>query len=173
MDKLQGFTPDADTTQPGILTDCTNFIPYEKGMKGAPSLVTPSSVPALAAACNGSAIVTKLDDSRRVFAGTTTALYELSGGSWTAVTRGTGAYTGGSDTRWSFAQFGDATLAADLTDTIQRSNGSGAFADIATAPKAKIIFSVGAFVMALNTVDGTYGTSPDRWWCCASSDDTS
>ncbi|MDE2098897.1 MAG: hypothetical protein KGL39_16710 [Patescibacteria group bacterium] len=60
-----------------------------------------------------------------------------------------------------------------MADTIQRSNGSGAFADIATAPKAKIIFSVGAFVMALNTSDGTYGTSPDRWWCCASYDETS
>jgi hypothetical protein len=173
MDKLIGFAPDAEPTTPGVLTDCANFIPYEQGMKAAPSGTTPTNVPALAAACNGAAVVTKLDDSRRTFAGSATALYELSGGSWSAVTRGTGAYTGGSDTRWSFAQFGDATLAANLSDTIQRSNGSGAFADVATAPKAKIIFSVGAFVMALNTVDGIYGTSPDRWWCCASYDDTS
>lgn len=173
MDKLLGFTPDADPTTPGVVTSCTNFIPYEQGMKGAPTATTPASVPALAAACNGAAVVTKLDDTRRVFAGSTTALYELSAGSWTARTRGTGAYTGGTDTRWSFAQFGDVSLASDLTDVIQRSNGSGAFADIATAPKAKVIFSVGAFVMALNTVDGTYGASPDRWWCCAASDETS
>lgn len=171
MQKLIGFAPDVDTTQPGVVVDCENFIPYEKGMKACPSLTTPSSVPALAAACSGIVVATKLDDSRRVIAGTATKLYELSSGSWSDVSRA-GNYTGGSDTRWSFAQFGDATLASTLSDTIQRSTGS-AFADIATAPKAKIIFSVGAFVMALNTIDGTYGTSPDRWWCCASFDETS
>lgn len=171
MDKLLGFTPDADPTTPGVVTACTNFIPYEQGMKGSPSAATPSNVPALAAACKGAAVITKLDDTRRIIAGTTTNLYELISGSWADKTRGT-AYTGSSDSRWSIAQFGDATLAANLADVIQRSNGSGAFADVATAPKAKIIFSVGAFVMALNTVDGTYGTTPDRWWCCAANDDT-
>jgi hypothetical protein len=90
---------------------------------------------------------------------------------WTDVS--TGSYTGGTDTRWSFAQFGNTTLASDLTDTIQRSPGSGIFAPIATAPKARIIFTVGSFVMALNTVDGTFGTSQNRWWCCASFDETS
>jgi len=172
MDKLLGFTPDAEATTPGILTACTNLIPYENGMKGAPSAATPGSTPALAAACLGAVVVTKLDDTRRIIAGTGTKLYELLSGAWSDKTRGTGDYTGGSDTRWSFAQFGDSTLAADLTDTIQRSTG-GAFSDISGAPKAKIIFSVGLFVMALNTVDGTYGTCPNRWWCCASGDETS
>lgn len=171
MDKILGFLPDADPTLAGVLTDCTNLIPYEKGMQGAPSATVPTGVPVLAAACIGASLITKLDDTRRLFAGTTTKLYELSGGTWVDVARAS-PYTGGVDTRWSFAQFGDATLAANLADVIQRSNGSGAFADVATAPKAKIIFSVGAFVMALNTVDGTYGTSPDRWWCSAQSNDT-
>jgi hypothetical protein len=170
MQKLLGFLPDVDPTTPGVVTSCTNFIPWESGMKGAPTGVTPSDVPALAAACIGAAVVTKLDDTRRIFAGTTTKLYELSSGSW--VDRSGSAYNGGVDTRWSYAQFGDSTLAANLADTIQRST-SGAFADIATAPKAKIIFSVGSFVMALNTSDTTYGVQPDRWWCCASYDDTS
>lgn len=174
MDKLLGFAPDADPVTPGVLTSCTNFIPYEQGMKGAPTGLTPASTPALAAACVGGVVVTKLDDTRRIIAGSATKLYELSAGSWTDQTRTVGGnYTGGSDTRWSFAQFGDATLASNLTDTIQRSNGSGAFANIATAPKAKIIFPIGSFVMALNTVDGTYGTSQDRWWCCAYGDETS
>lgn len=173
MDKILGFSPDADPTVPGVIVECSNFIPYENGMKAAPTGATPSGVPALAAGCRGAAVITKLDDTRRIFAGTTTKLYELSGGAWSDVSRSAGgAYTGGTDTRWSIAQYGDATLAANLTDTIQRSNGSGLFADISGAPKAKIIFSVGAFVMALNTVDGTYGTSQDRWWCSASFDDT-
>lgn len=170
MDKLLGFTPDADPTSPGVITSCTNFIPYEQGMKGAPTNVIPLSTPALAAACLGATVITKLDDTRRIFAGTTTKLYELSGGAW--VDRSGSVYGGGSDTRWSYAQFGDTTLAANLANKIQRSPGSGAFADIATAPQAKIIFPVGGFVMALNTVDGTYGTTPNRWWCCALYDET-
>lgn len=171
MDKLAGFAPDADPTLPGVLVNVTNVIPFDFGVQGAPVGTTPSGVPALAAACIGGSVITKLDDTRRIFAGTTTKLYELSGGSWTDVS--TGSYTGGADTRWSFAQFGNATIASNLADTIQRSNSTGAFTSIATAPKAKIVFTVGAFVMALNTIDGTYGTSQDRWWCSAASDDTS
>lgn len=171
MDKIIGFLPDTDPTRPGAIMVCDNLVPTVNGMSGAPSPVTPIGVPALADECRNAVIVTKLDDSRRVFAGAQTKLYELVAGSWTDVSRAA-VYTGGAENRWSFAQFGNSTLAANLTDTIQRST-TGAFADVATAPKAKIIFTVGAFVMALNTVDGTYGTTPNRWWCCASYDDTS
>ncbi len=170
MDKLLGFSPDLDPTTPGVVTACVNFIPYEAGMAGAPSASTPTSTPALAAACVGGVVITKLDDTRRIIAGAATKLYELSGGVWTDVSRA-GNYTGGADTRWSFTQFGNATIASNLTDTMQRS-ASGSFADIATAPKAKIVFSVGSFVMALNTSDATYGVSQNRWWCCATFDET-
>jgi hypothetical protein len=167
VDKLVGFAPDADATTPGVLTSVTNLIPWEQGMKGAPTGVTPSGVPALASTCIGAAVVTKLDGSRRVFAGTTTKLYELTGSSW--VDSG-GTYTGGSDARWSIAQFGDSTLASNLQDSIQRSSGAS-FSAIAGAPKAKIIFSVGTQIMALNTNDGT--SKPDGWHCCATYDETS
>lgn len=170
MDQLLGFTPDSETTVAGILTDCTNLIPYEGGMKGAPVGVSSDSIPVLAAKCLGAAVITKLDDTRRIFAGTATKLYEYNASAWVDVSGA--VYTSGVDTRWTFAQFGDATLAANLSDTIQRSNGSGAFASIAGAPKAKIIYSVGAFIMALNTDDGTYGVSTDRWWCSASFNDS-
>ena len=167
MNKLLGFVPDADPTTPGVLTSVTNLIPYENGMKGAPTGSTPSGVPALASACLGGVVVTKLDDTRRILAGTQTKLYELSGGSWSDVS--TGSYTGGTDSRWSITQFGNDTVAANLSDTIQRSTGS-TFAPVGYAVKAKIVFSVGAFVMALNTSDATYGVSQDRWWCCAAYD---
>lgn len=169
MMPVLGFAPDADPTTPGITTDCTNLIPYINGMEGAPSASTPVGVPALASVCQGSAVVSKLDDTRRVFAGAQTKIYELVAGAWVDRSRA-GVYTGSGDSVWSFAQFGDATLAANKADTIQRST-SGAFADIATAPKAKILFSVGAFVMALNTNDGA--EKPDGWHCCAAYDDTS
>lgn len=168
MDKLLGFLPDADPTTPGVITDCINFVPYRNGMMGAPTGQTPTDVPALAAQCRGAAVVTKLDATRRIFAGTQTKLYELSAGSWSDVSKA-GSYVGGTDSRWSITQFGDTTVAANGVEAIQ-STSSGSFASIATAPIAEIVFSVGAFVMALNTIDGTYGTQQDRWWCCGSYD---
>lgn len=169
MVPIIGFAPDADLTTPGLISECSNLVPYLNGMAGAPEPATPSNTPALAAACIGAAVVSKLDDTRRIIAGTTTKLYELSAGAWVDRSR-VGNYSGGVDTRWSITQFGDATLAANRTEAIQRSTG-GAFADIATAPKAQIIFTVGAFVMALNVNDGS--EKPDGWHCCAAFDDTS
>jgi len=163
MIPIAGFAPDADPVTPGILTDCENLIPTLKGMAGLGSAQTPTGVPALAAACKGAVIATKLDGTRRTFAGTATDIYELSGGSWTSRI---GSLTGGTDTQYSFAQFGDATLAANDADAIMRST-STTFSAIVGAPVAKIIFSVGAFVMALNT-----DTSVDQWHCCAAYDDT-
>lgn len=142
-------------------------------MRGAPTGETPSSVPALAAECQGVAVVANLDDTRRIVAGTATKLYELLAGVWTDLSK-VGDYSGGTDTRWQFSQFGNTTLASNLANVIQRSTGSGVdFADIATAPRAMVLFTVGSFVMAFNTVDGTYGTQPDRWWCSATYDETS
>lgn len=109
-----------------------------------------------------------LSGTTRLIAGTASNLYEAGSPSWTSVASG---LTLGSDDRWSFAQFGDASLAATITAKIKRST-SGAFSEIASAPKAKVIESVLGFVMALNTEDATYGTSPDRWWCSAYGDDT-
>lgn len=169
MIPLLGFAPDSDVTTPGVITDCENFIPYRNGMEGGPSATTPSEVPALSAECLGAAVVTLLNGTRRVIAGTAETLQELSGGSWSDVTRSVGgAYGAGADARWAFAQFGDATLAANINDPIQRST-SGAFADISGAPNAEIIFPVGSQVMALNVNDGA--VKPDGWHCSAINDD--
>jgi len=172
MNPIQGFTPDAPTTTPGILLDCTNLIPYESGMRAAPGAASYSS--ALAASCRGGATLTKIAGTRRVFAGTSTKIYELSGTSWTSVARA-GDYTLGATTEWSFTQFGDTSVASNIDTEIQ-SSSSGAFANIATAPKAKIVEAVyssgGGFVMAFNSIDGTYGTQEDRWWCSGLNDVT-
>ena len=165
MFPLVGFAPDADQTTPGVLSDCQNLIPSLIGMEGAPEPVAQAGIPPLPAACRGTAVVYKLDNTRRIFAATTAGIYELVAGAWTNRSR-VGGYSGSADARWSFAQFGDTTLMANGAQKIQRST-SGAFADIATAPIAQVIFSVGSFVMALNT-DG----STDGWHCCAAFDDT-
>lgn len=168
MTPLMGFAPDMETPTPGVLVDCVNFIPYESGMESAPSAVTPLDVPALAAECLGAASVSKIDGTKRVFAGTTTKLYELTGGAW--ADRSAGTYSGGADTRWSFAQFGDSTIAANKADAMQVSNSSTFAAVGGSSPKAEIVFSVNAFVMALNVNDGA--DKPDGWHCCAIFDAT-
>jgi hypothetical protein len=166
--QLLGFAPDAPQETPGVITECSALIPFEKGFKAAPTTTDPG-VDALAATCRGAAVLLKLDASRRLFAGTQTKLYELSGTSWTDVSAA-GNYTGSTENRWSFAQFGNVSLSSNLTEAIQYSNGSGAFAAISGAPKAKIIFTVSGFVMALYYDDGTLTT--DGWFCSGYQDYT-
>jgi hypothetical protein len=168
MTPLLGFAPDADLMTPGLLADCTNLVPTLKGMAGGPSAVAPAGASGLTDPCQGAAVVTKLDGTRRILAGTQDGIYELLSGAWVDQS-GVGGYNGGATSRWSIAQFGDAALMANRADPIQRST-SGAFADIAGAPRAEVVFSVGAFVMALNVNDGA--EKPDGWHCCAAYDDT-
>jgi len=165
MTPIHGFAPDLEAPTAGVLVDCENLIPYQAGMEGAPSAVTPSNVPVLASDCRGAIVTTKLDGTRRTIAGTATSLYELSSGTWTDVSGAT--YSGSTESRWSFTQFGDDTIASNKDNTIQISS-AGAFADIAGAPKAEIVYSVGTFVMALNVNDGA--EKVDGWHCCASFD---
>jgi hypothetical protein len=168
MQPILGFAPDADQTTPGILSDCSNLVPALIGMEGGPALITPSGVPVLPNACRGAAVIYKLDNTRRVFAATSTAIYELVSGAWLDRSRA-GLYVGSSETQWSVTQFGDSTLLANGAAKIQRST-DGAFADVASAPIAQVVFSVGSFVMALNTNDGA--VKPDGWHCSAVFDDT-
>jgi hypothetical protein len=151
---MLGFNPAAPSNTPGIVTLCDNFIPYDSGMEASPS-ATDVGASALAAVCTGAFSGSKLDGTTRVFAGTGTKLYELSGTSWTDRSVGGGSYTSGSE--WMFCQFGDITLASNGIETIQASSAT-AFVAL-TAPKAVIIDSVvtgaGGFVFAANTDTAT------------------
>lgn len=157
---LIGFSPDVEPTTPGAMLDMSNIIPYEAGMKAAPS-ATGVGVGALAAECHGSAVIRGLSSSSRMFAGTTTNLYELSGTTWTSQASG---FSLGTDDRWAFAAFGDTSLAICPSVGLQRST-STTFSAVAGAPKAKCIVSSKGFVVLFSTNEATYGDSPDRWWC--------
>lgn len=172
MTPLLGFTPDVDPATPGVIVEATNVIPHAAGMRGAPTAVAVADVPALIAECRNAAVTTLLAGTRRVIAGTATKLYELSGGAWVDRSRAA-SYALGTDERWSIAQFGNDTLACNKSTVIQRSPGAGAFADVATAPKAIALACAAGFVLAVNTNEATYGDSSDRWWCCAQNDATS
>ena len=169
---LKGFSPDKHPTTPGVLVSVTNMVPTIRGMKGGPSAQTPSGISgALAATCQGAASLRKLDESVRTFAGTGTALFEISGGVWADITRVSGgAYSLGADVRWRFAQFGNVSLAVAKSDVLQASTSSN-FANL-TAPKAGGVEVVGQFVFLWDTNEATFGDSPNRWWCSAKGDYT-
>lgn len=179
---LAGWVPDADASQPGVILDCQQLVPSLRGMKAAASAVN-SSLPALAGAALGSALCIKLDGTARVFAGTTSALYEAASTSWTDRTRATGgSYTASSERRWRFAQFGDTTIAVQKADWPQFST-TGAFANIVTggtkyAPKARLVETAQGFVVLADVDDTgaglgtTFADGPNRWWCSAQLDYT-
>lgn len=173
MNRFLGWAPDIDPTTPGVITDCVQLVPTERGMKSAPSAVAVSGIGALADECKGAAVLQKVAGTRRTFAGTANKLYELSSTTWSDVSSVT--YTGSTESRWCFAQFGDLAIATNDSDQIQYSTAT-TFAALAEAPKARIVVSVPNFVVALNTNDAagsaTYGDQPDRWWCCAFQDPT-
>ena len=146
------------------MVSVTNMIPTLKGYKGAPTS-SATSVSALAAACQGSVTIVKLDGtSIRTFAGTSSHLYEISGTSWVDRSRG-GNYSIGAG-KWRYCQFGDATIAANKANLLQATT-SGSFADVASSPQANCMDVAQGFVMLGDTTEATYGDSPDRWWCSA------
>jgi hypothetical protein len=174
--KFIGYAPDLDPTTPGVITNCGAFIPSLKGMEGAPSPVS-AGYTVLPSACVGAATLTKLDETKRTFAGTISKIFELASDTWTD--RSGSTYQAAVDSRWRFAQFGNISLAANKGNIIQSSTSS-VFANVGAAvPKAGDIETVGQFVFAFNTNDqgnllggGAGVDDPDRWWCCAKGDST-
>lgn len=154
------FAPDIDPTTPGVITACENLVPTVRGYKGGPSGVD-VGLNALAAAAVSAVGVTKLDATSRFIVGTATKLYEKNGTAWTDVSGA--AYSASASIPWRFAQFGNTTLAVNKQDVLQQSV-TGAFAAVATAPKAAAMCVVNGFVMLANTNDGV-NNDVDRWWC--------
>lgn len=162
IQKFAGYAPDADPSTPGVVVDLDMMEPSFRGYKSAPSAVS-TELTALASACVGSALITKLDGSKRLFAGTATHIYEASSGAWTD--RSGSTYAAASDARWTFAQFGDVTIAQNGVDEPQTST-TGAFSATTTIPIAKLQETVSGFLMCANITDASYAFS-DAWWCSA------
>lgn len=169
--------PDADPTVQGVITDLTNMVPTIRGSYvGAPAGAD-VGLSALAAAAVGSAVTAKLDGTLRLFAGTTTALYEKSGTSWNDVSRvaPAPAYGASASNPWRFAQFGNSSLAVNKVDQLQSISSGSDFANL-NAPSASVMCVNKGFVILADTNNGgsgtTYGDSPDRWYCSAYMDET-
>lgn len=163
---LLGFMPDVDQSTPGAIVDCDQIVPSVRGIRSAPG-VNSTGLPATSATVTGAAVIAKLDGSTRLFAGSSAKIEEAtSATAWTDQSA-SGGYTGTEP--WRFAQFGDVTLATNKSQPIQYST-TASFATVSGAPSAAIIETVNNFVFALDTVDGTFGTHPDGWWCSALND---
>jgi len=167
---FQGFTPSIDPTIPGAVIDCVNMVPTMRGMRGA-STPTPYGNPALGKPATGAAICELLSGAYRMFAGTATDLWEIVGNANNNVSATAGAYKGGGNP-WRFAQFGNASLAVNGADLLQQSISAGNFSAVANSPVASIVEVVQGFVFLFNTVDPTYGTNPNGWWCSGLYDQT-
>jgi hypothetical protein len=165
MVPLIGFVPDLPQTTLGAMVSCVGIIPSSTGFQTAPSGVDVVGVGPLAAPCRGGAIGSKTDGERRIFAGTQTKLYEYVGAAWVDRSKA-GDYVGSPDSRWSFAQFGNFSIAANGVEPIQASE-TLAYASIAGAPIAKIVCTAANFVLAFNT-----STAADQWACSGIFDHT-
>lgn len=158
---LTGWAPDADPTTPGILRG-GNFVPTKRGIV-APTGATPmvGTYPGTGATSTAMLLT---NPGQRFLAGQSDNVFEFRGGAWSTLGFN---FTLGTAGRISFAAFGDLALASNIGTPIQQSNGFNVgFTPLsATAPRAEHIVTTANFVVAFSTVDGTYGTSPDRWWC--------
>lgn len=159
------FAPDASDITPEILT-ALSAVPTIRGYRNPPAGVATADDAFVGTSTGGARLIDRSGASR-TFVGTSTYLYELSGGSWTDRSRA-GNYSSGSD-RWDFCQFGDTELAINKSTQLQQSS-TAAFSNVANSPKATVMFAVNGQVMLLNCDDtscstGTsYGSQGDRWW---------
>jgi hypothetical protein len=162
MVKLTGFSPLAPAGSPGVMLECMNVIPCLGGFQTAHVMGGNSTIAAPGVAALGSGgYATEAGTTRMIVAVGDRLLAPQE--SWFDRGRAA-AYAVDQPPHWVFSQFGGVSLASNIKDPIQFFS-AGKFGDIAGAPKARIVFAVGDFVMALNTDDATYGVQPDAWWC--------
>jgi hypothetical protein len=172
--QLDQWIPDADDTSQGTIIDVENMLPTVRGYQATPAPVSPG-LAALSAECKTSSIVTLLDGTNVLFAGTQTKIYKAGASTWTDVTRVSGDYTGSATSKWVFAQQGNLTLAVNGVDTSQKYvHGTDTdFSNLTAMPVCYTAEAVGQFIMIGDYIDpvGSIVTH-DGWACSAIGDYT-
>ena len=168
------FAPDQMAAGYQGATVAKNCVPSTKDGYGPfPSLVTLTT--ALTATCQGAIAVRANDGNVYIFAGDATKLYQLSGSTWTDVSKA-GGYSTPSDGAWFFVQIGNRIVATNYFDAIQTFviGVSSLFADLsASAPKARYVAVVRGALVVASTNDGVDGEVQNRVWWPDVSDPTS
>lgn len=160
------WMPDAITLgNPGV-TEATNVLPKVDGYGPFKSLAEIGD--ALGDDCIGAKSFLSSTGAITTFAGTATGLYKYFEGTWTDVTRVSGAYTSIAGDFWDFCAFGDLVIATNYTDDVQKFllNVDSDFSQLsATAPRARRCGIIGDFVFLLDVVDSVDGAVGNRcWW---------
>lgn len=168
---LTGLAPDDEPTKAGILTDCLNVVPTTNGMKVANGWL--KTTPALAASITGM-LRAQATDGTPVFVLASAARLGVYL-DYTNPTSHIDTVVPAAVQPWAMGVFGNAAVVSGYFSRIQQASAASGwvFAEIADAPKAKLIVSAANFVLAFGTNDATYGEQGDRWWCSAINDHTS
>ena len=151
--KFPGWTPDLGDYNDGA-TIAKNCFSYGGLYKPIPELNSNTS--AITGTAIGAFSMRASDGTTHSFVATATNIYKLNGTSWDDVTRSSGNYTTGADVYWIFTNFGDLVIATNYNDEIQVYDvlSDTEFGQLsATAPRARYIFVVNNFLVALDTVD--------------------
>lgn len=161
--KIRGYAPDAEPTDPGVLVECDKFVPSLRGMESLPGDVD-AGWASMSQSVRAATTLTKLDASTRTFAYGTDKVYEAVSNAWTDRSKGAGTYSTSTSARPTFAQYGNQSFLAHADTTIQAST-TGAFADLTSAPQAKVVLVSLDFVLGLGI-----STQVDGWQCSAAGD---
>jgi len=167
------FEPDRSLFNPVSSVNVVNCIPVADGWGPLPDLTVIST--ALASECLGAIYGRTSAGAYRIFAGTTTKLYEYNSATlgWTDITRLVGGnYAVPTGDKWSFTVYGSNLFAHNIADDIQFINiNSGTNFAIApgSPPKAKYSWVAGEYFCLGNIANfpnriQTSGIGDASWW---------
>jgi hypothetical protein len=159
------YMPDGDITAPGLLFSVDGFAPNNNGAYRRIDACQDTGYAALTTGrCLGSAVVKNLAGTAKLYAGSTTKIYQADGAAnWTDRSGGVTFAA----TTWAFAAFGDNVIAANGASKLQVAV-AGNFADITDAPTGcKIVYPHGNALIALSSTANGAG-----WYRCVSGDHT-
>lgn len=117
------FHPDVAGINTPVCIEARNVFPTEIGFGPIKGPVAASA--ALPADCFGASVIFRSTGASSQFAGTAAALYSLTAGTWTDITRVLGPYTTAQGERWRFTQWGDLCLAVNYNDVPQKFDMAG------------------------------------------------
>lgn len=152
--KFIDFAPDLDHATPGILTDCANVYPTQRGYRSYPALEPYTA--ALPAAALG-AFSSYIGSTDVIFAGTITQLYILTGLTWTTQALPLTTMSAADD-RWRSDAYGNVIIAVNGIDPPQSYAGSGTFAALAGSPPVASIVAASDFSLFL------IEKNSNKWW---------
>jgi hypothetical protein len=164
--KLVGFAPDLPEDTPGIFAYTNRVVPTDRGF--GPGCYLTNLGGTANSTFLGGAVLTKVDGSRVVYLGTSSKLYDANTGS---LQDQSGATYSAGFSAWSFAQFGNVTLAINKGTNLQKSTGS-TFSTVSGAPKAEIVVTPSLpqlqFAMCFNYDDGVNDLQDGIFWSAGS-----